>query len=70
MIISKNNLKKYRLIREISQSKLAKKVGISTTHYQNIEYGVQKPNVELAIFLAEALQVEDIKELFPIKNNF
>ncbi len=60
-----NQLKKYRKKQDLSQAKLAKMVGISETHYQNIEYGLSKPNVELALLIAQALQTT-VEELFPL----
>ena len=60
-----NQLKKYRKKQDLSQVKLAKIVGISETHYQRIEYGLSKPNVELALLIAQALQAK-VEELFPL----
>ncbi len=60
-----NKLKKYRKEQDLSQAKLAKIVGISETHYQRIEYGLSKPNVELALLIAQALQTK-VDELFPL----
>lgn len=51
----------------LTQAQVAKKVGISETHYQNIEYGKSEPGVRTAIRIAEALEVkkyEDFKRLF------
>lgn len=60
-----NKLKEYRKKQDLSQAKLAKIVGISETHYQRIEYGTSKPNVEIAILIAQALQTT-VEELFPL----
>ncbi len=60
-----NKLKKYRKEQDLSQAKLAKIVGISETHYQRIEYGLSKPNVELALLIAQALQTK-VEKLFPL----
>ena len=60
-----NQLKKYRKKQDLPQAKLAKIVGISETHYQRIEYGLSKPNVELALLIAQALQTT-VEELFPL----
>ncbi len=60
-----NQLKKYRKKQDLSQVKLAQIVGISETHYQRIEYGISKPNVELALLIAQALQTT-VEELFPL----
>lgn len=60
-----NTLKLHREQKHLSQLKIAKMVGISETHYQKIEYGLSKPNVELALKIAQALQTT-VEELFPI----
>ena len=60
-----NSLKFYRRKKGLSQAKLAKMVGISETHYQNAEYGLTKPNIEIALLLADALETT-VEELFKL----
>lgn len=62
-----NKLKLYRQKEGLSQAKVSKMVGISETHYQNIEYGLTKPNVETAILLAQVLHTT-VEDLFPLQN--
>ena len=46
-----NNLKQYRIQNHLSQSKIAKMVGINETHYQKIEYGSISPSIKVAILI-------------------
>lgn len=49
------NIKKYRLMYDYTQSELAKKVGISTTMMYYIESDYKPPSLALAIRIADAL---------------
>lgn len=64
----KNNmLAAIRKQRGLTQSAVAKKALISEVNYQRIEYGTQRPSVDTAIRIADALQVKtyrEFKELF------
>ena len=60
-----NNLKLYRKQASLSQSKVAKIVGINETHYQKIEYGLLNPSVEVALLIAKTLHTP-VEELFPL----
>lgn len=66
----KNKIKFYRTKRKLTQKELAEIVNISESHLQNIEYGSAKPNVELALKIADSLNVT-VEELFrpPRKNS-
>jgi len=50
----------------LSQKQVAAKAKTSNTHYQNIEYGKNVPNVQTAILIAKALDrnVGDMESLF------
>ena len=63
MIKINNNLKQYRIQNHLSQSKIAKMVGINETHYQKIEYGSISPSVKVAILIAQVLHTE-VENLF------
>jgi len=75
-----NNEKRVALIAKrkdcnLKQREVANSANISTRHYQNIEAGESKANVEAGIFIAETLgidKVEDMKKLFvpPIQEQF
>ena len=56
-------LKSIRINRDLSQSEIAKQANISVRAYQNYELGKRKPNVDIALKLAEILNV-GISELF------
>jgi putative transcriptional regulator len=66
----KNKIKSYRTKKRLTQKELAILVHISESHLQNIEYGSAKPNVELALKIADSLNVT-VEELFrpPRKNS-
>lgn len=51
----KLNLKAARKERRFTQSKLAKTLGISTRHYQDLEYGVSEGSVQIWRQLAQIL---------------
>lgn len=63
-----NNLKFNRQKIGLTQAELAKMVGIDETHYQKIEYGTTKPNVKIALLLAQALQTI-VEDLFPLPSD-
>lgn len=59
---------KLRVIREKSgktQARVATEIGISETHYQNIEYEKTTPNVRTAILIAQALDTT-VEKLFTV----
>ena len=60
-----NNLKHYRKKQELTQSRLAEMVGINETYYQKVEYGLSKPNIEIAQKIAQILHTS-VEELFPL----
>ena len=47
------NLKELRNRRELSQTEVAKALGISLRAYQNYEYGQREPNIEMINKLAD-----------------
>ncbi|MDR0307240.1 MAG: helix-turn-helix transcriptional regulator [Chitinispirillales bacterium] len=60
------NLKRYRNLKDLSQEKLAKKVGISRATYTNIESGKEEPKVSTLQIVANALDVDIFKLFAPI----
>lgn len=46
----------------LTQVQVAKKAGIAEVSYQRIEYGTQRPTVDTAILIADALGVKSYKE--------
>ena len=46
----------------LTQVQVAKKAGIAEVSYQRIEYGTQRPTVDTAILIADALGVKAYKE--------
>lgn len=58
---------KLKAAREASgktQAQVAKEVGVSEPMYQRYEYGQNEPGVGTAIRIADALGVENLRELF------
>ncbi|KUP22076.1 helix-turn-helix transcriptional regulator [Paenibacillus sp. DMB5] len=51
-------LKEIREEKELSQEKVSRAVNISLKHYQNIEYGVTMPTVNIALHICEILEVD------------
>lgn len=58
----KNNVRKYRLMEDISQQELADKTDVSRQSINNIERERYTPSVELALKISKALKcsVEDL----------
>ena len=54
-LILKNNLKSYRLKKNLSQSQLADMVGVSRNTISSIETGQFNPTAKLALILSIAL---------------
>ena len=47
-----------------TQAQVAREAGVSGRLYQRYEYGTSEPGVRTAIRIADALGVEDLRELF------
>lgn len=54
-------LKDVREQKGLSQEKISRAVNISLKHYQNIEYGVTMPTVNIALHICEILEVDPRK---------
>ena len=48
-----------------TQAQVAREAGIQPVTYQRYEYGSILPNVRTAIRIADALNVLDLREIFP-----
>lgn len=48
-----------------TQAQVARAVGITEQTYQRYEYGTQEPGVRTAIRIADALNIIDLREIFP-----
>ena len=48
-----------------TQAQVAREAQIKTVTYQRYEYGSSIPNVRTAIRIADALNVLDLREIFP-----
>jgi len=57
-------LKNARIRAGLTQAQLAESCGLAVQHYQRYEYGKVEPRVLVAIRIADALGVEDIRTLF------
>lgn len=48
-----------------TQAQVARLAGITEQTYQRYEYGQNEPRVRTAIRIADALNVTDLREIFP-----
>lgn len=58
------SLKMFREKQTLTQEEMAKKLGISKSHYVNIELGVYDPSYELLVKFSEIFEYNDIWKLF------
>lgn len=63
----KLTIKDFRMRKKLKQSDLAKAAGITVTSYQRIEYGTQRPSLDTALKIADALGVQDLRELWTVR---
>lgn len=63
MLVLKNNLKKARSLKKISQADLAKMVGVSRNTISSIETGQFNPTAKLALLICIALEMK-FEDLF------
>lgn len=57
------NLKKYRLLKDLTQEQLAEKVGVRRETIMRLEAGKYNPSLELAIDISRVVETP-IEELF------
>lgn len=63
MALFKSHVKKYRLLKEMTQDELAKAVGIRRETIGRLEQAKYNPSLELAVKISRVLEVP-IEELF------
>ncbi len=51
-------LRKYRLDRNLTQADLALRSGVTTRYLRNLEYGLSSPTLAVIVKLAASLEVE------------
>lgn len=56
--IIRENIKKYRTERSMSQVQLAMKCSLSSEYVSEIERGVREPSLKRLILIAQALEIE------------
>ncbi len=61
------NIKKYRLLKGLTQEKLADKVNLSLDFIGKIEIAYSKPSLDTIISIANALEIT-LKDLFDFEN--
>lgn len=59
-----NQVKYYRELKKITQEDSARKIGVSLSYFQKVEYGLSIPSVYIAIKLSRLYNV-GIELLFP-----
>jgi len=64
-----NSIEKRRRKLDISACALARAVGTTPAHIARIERGENVPSVVLALAIAEALRVGNVRELFPARRS-
>ena len=62
-----NTIRKYRIMRGLSQEELAEAVDITPTHLKHIESEHRKPSVEVLFRLVYALHASITKALQPFR---
>lgn len=63
----RTSLKMLRKEKDFTQAQIAELSNISERQYRRIESGEQTPSVEVAILIADALNVKNIKDIFPLR---
>lgn len=61
------NIKKYRVLKGLTQEKLADKVNLSLDFIGKIEIAYSKPSLDTIISIANALEIP-LKDLFDFEN--
>lgn len=51
-------LKEARKRKNLSQEKVSRAVNVSLKHYQNIEYGITMPTINIALHICEVLGID------------
>ena len=62
----RNNLKEHRTAVKMTQEVLARKANCTERAIRKYESGDQVPNIYIVIRMADALGIENVRELFPI----
>ena len=57
MSVFADRLKELRLKNKVSQSVIAKEIGVSETQYQNYEYGKHEPKLKYLIRICEFYKI-------------
>lgn len=66
LVVMGNEVKNCRKKQQLTQEEVAKRSKISLRNYQNIENNVSIPKISTAIRIADALQVQDLRQLFEV----
>ncbi len=60
------NLKKYRLLKDLTQEQLAEKVGVRRETIMRLEAGKYNPSLKLALDISDVVEA-DVREIFIFK---
>lgn len=63
------NVRRFRIMRHLTQEQLAEAVGISTSFCTNIERGKKRPGLRVLVSLADALSVSTDALLSDVKDS-
>lgn len=65
----RTNLKNARKNKGLTQAQISRLSNISERQYRRIESGEQTPSVDVALLIAQALDIDNVKEIFPLQQN-
>ena len=60
------NLKKYRLLKDLTQEQLAEKVGVRRETIMRLEAGKYNPSLKLALDISDVVEA-DVRDIFIFK---
>ena len=65
----RKNLVFWRIEQRLRQKDIYEKLGITPSHYSNLERGISDPSYELLTKFREVFKVNDVLELFEKENS-
>ena len=65
----RKNLVFWRIEQRLKQKDLCEQLGITSSHYSNIERGISDPSYDLLVRFQEVFKVNNVLELFEKENS-